>query len=319
MESMFRSVLPGGSDMTLRVPFNAMTVLLVGLLNLAPPAAAAQEERTQWDGVFTEAQAHRGEILFEERCHICHGGDIAPDVRGPRFNTVWDGASLGELFEYIKLTMPQDLPGSLTDQEYADVIAHMFGGAGVPAGSEELPGDVEALNQITFVATRPETTPTDSTVAPGPGDTPPMTVTEDEFQRLFTRMIGTWEFQPDKSTYVRSKAPQSWTVTYERTSGKTVTHTSEMVGADGSESSGASVHVLDGSDYARPSSEESIATLPVDEYTISTTLKDAGRVTSRDTQLFSIDGRRMTVIARDVNEQGDERFASVRVFDKIDE
>ena len=304
--------------MRLTVRFNPIGgLLVVGLLNLGPSAAVAQEERTHWDGVFTEAQADRGELLFEERCHICHGGDIAPDVRGPRFDSVWDGASLGELFEYIRLTMPQDLPGSLTDQEYADVIAHMFHGSGVPAGSEELPGDVDALNQITFVATRPEATPTDNTVSPGVGDAPPMTVTDDEFQGLVARMLGTWEFKPDKSTYVRSKAPQSWTVTYEQTSDKTVMHTSEMVGADGSESSDASVRVLDGSDHARPSSNTSIATLPVDEYTISTIFKDAGRVISRDTQFFSIDGQRMTVIARDVNAEGDERVVSVRVFDKI--
>lgn len=318
---MRRKVLPAGRSVRRTVPFNTMAGLLVlGVLNLGPPTAAAQDGRTQWDGVFTEAQVDRGELLFEERCHLCHGGDIAPDVMGPRFNNAWDGASLGELFEYIQLTMPQDLPGSLTVQEYADVIAHILGGAGFPAGSEELPADVDALNQITFVATRPAPPPTDNTVSPGAGGAPPpMHLTEDELQRLFTRMLGTWEFKPDKSTYVRSKAPQKWTVTYERTGDKTVTHTSEMVGADGSESSGGSVQVLDGSDYERASSDSSIARLPVDEYTISTTLKDAGKVTSRDTQFFSIDGRRMTVIARDVDEQGGERFASVRVFDKIDE
>lgn len=89
-------------------------------------------------------------------------------------------------------------------------------------------------------------------------------------------MLGTWEFKPDKSTYVRSEAPQGWKVTYERTGDKTVTYTSEMVGADGSESSGVSVQVLDGSDYTRPSSESSIARLPVDEHTISTTSRTRG-------------------------------------------
>lgn len=44
-------------------------------------------------------------------------------------------------------------------------------------------------------------------------------------------------------------------------------------------------------------------------------------MTSRHTQVFSINGQWMTVIASDVDEQGGERFASVRVFDKdkIDE
>lgn len=169
--------------MRLTVSIRTMAGLLViGTLHLGSPAAVVQEGRTQWSGVFTEAQADRGELLFEERCHLCHSGDIAPDVMGPRFNNVWDGASLGDLFEYIQLTMPQDFPGSLTAQEYADVIAHMLGGAGVPAGSVELPGDVDALNQISFVAERPATAPADTAVFPGASDAaPPMTVTEDEF------------------------------------------------------------------------------------------------------------------------------------------
>ena len=169
-----RNILPGGNSSRLALPFHTMAGLLViGTLYLGSPAAVAQEGRTQWSGVFTEAQAERGELLFEERCHLCHGGDIAPDVMGPRFNKSWDGGSLGELFEYIQLTMPQDLPGSLTSQEYADVIAHMLGGAGVPAGSAELPGEVDTLNQIAFVAERPTTSPADTAVSPGAGGTDP--------------------------------------------------------------------------------------------------------------------------------------------------
>ena len=60
------------------------------------------------------------------------------------------------------------------------------------------------------------------------------------------------------------------------------------------------------SHYPIPSGERSIARLPLDEFTIETTSKTAaGRQTSRNTQFFSADGQRMSVIGRSVDEDGE--------------
>jgi hypothetical protein len=44
--------------------------------------------------------------------------------------------------------MPEDNPGSLTDEEYVDVIAYMLSVSGMPSGDAELPPDSQGLAQI---------------------------------------------------------------------------------------------------------------------------------------------------------------------------
>jgi hypothetical protein len=50
--------------------------------------------------------------------------------------------------------MPPDSPGTLTDQESVDAIAHMLAVSGMPAGNRELPPDQGALANI-MIETQP--------------------------------------------------------------------------------------------------------------------------------------------------------------------
>ena len=68
---------------------------------------------------------------------------------------------MGELFELLTATMPKNDPGSMTDQEYVDIIAYVLKGGGFPSGRAELPPDADALSGITL---HPEVTTAD---APG--------------------------------------------------------------------------------------------------------------------------------------------------------
>ena len=112
-----------------------------------------------WDGVFTEAQAQRGQALYPGPCGLCHGRRLDgapddPDMRATpplaraRFLRIWEGRSLATLFEYTRATMPEGNPASLADQEYVDVIAYMLSVGGLPAGDEELPADAQRLSRI---------------------------------------------------------------------------------------------------------------------------------------------------------------------------
>ena len=119
----------------------------------AGPAASV------WDGVFTEAQAARGREAYSGACSFCHGRRLNgapddPDMRSTpplvraRFLREWDGRSLATLFAYTRQTMPEDNPGSMTDQEFVDVIAYMLSFGGMPAGDDELPPDPRGLARI---------------------------------------------------------------------------------------------------------------------------------------------------------------------------
>jgi mono/diheme cytochrome c family protein len=126
-----------------------------GLLFLA----IAQTQTTQ-TGVYTEAQARRGNAVYGQACASCHGPELegdrqAPPLAGSEFDRDWDGRPLADLFDRIRTTMPGDAPGTLKSGEVADVLAFMLEKGRHPAGSMELPADSELLKAITYAAPKP--------------------------------------------------------------------------------------------------------------------------------------------------------------------
>ena len=117
---------------------------------------AAQSARTTNDAVFTAEQAERGQVLYQQQCGACHGqaltgAEAAPALAGAAFIGSWNEAPLGDLFERIRISMPQDKPGSLGRQQTADLVAYILGFNKAPAGKTELPRETEALNAIKIV------------------------------------------------------------------------------------------------------------------------------------------------------------------------
>lgn len=100
---------------------------------------------TTKNGVFNAAQAGRGEDTYMSICVSCHPrGTYAT----PAFRTQWTGRPLSELFEFVREKMPKNDPGSLTPDEYAQVVAYILKINDLPAGEHELPPDSEALKKI---------------------------------------------------------------------------------------------------------------------------------------------------------------------------
>ena len=123
----------------------------------AAPAAMQEAGGSTLDGVFTSAQARRGRRVYNQNCASCHGqqlrgGEMAPGIAGREFIVFWTELPVGSLFERIKVTMPEDGPGRLSDEEYADVVAYMLDRSDYPSGETELPADQEALDRIMIVA-----------------------------------------------------------------------------------------------------------------------------------------------------------------------
>ncbi len=108
------------------------------------------------DGVYSAEQADRGAVLYDDQCSVCHGAiraffpEMAALLGDHNFRNTWRGRSLGELFGYIRETMPQDAPGTLTPGQTADIVAHILRGNRLPAGETALPEDEAALNGIPF-------------------------------------------------------------------------------------------------------------------------------------------------------------------------
>lgn len=111
-----------------------------------------------WSGVYTTAQNQRGEALHADVCAMCHGQRLngagnpemppSPAIAGTSFMRKWSGRTVAALFLYVRQAMPPDSPGTLTDQQTLDAIAHMLAANKMPAGDRELPTDLKALANI---------------------------------------------------------------------------------------------------------------------------------------------------------------------------
>ncbi len=144
--------------MKLRIVIAIIPVLTV--LVLQSTLGAQPATKSVWDGSYTEAQAARGKDLYSKECGSCHGpeltgGEMAPGLAGGEFLAGWDGLTLGDLFERIRISMPQNNPGSLSGQVNADILAFVLASNKFPAGEAELPKEAMILKTIKFEAKKP--------------------------------------------------------------------------------------------------------------------------------------------------------------------
>lgn len=128
----------------------ALPVVWMALVTASPDAA---QTKSVVDGAFTEEQATRGADAYKKDCSSCHGdgleGDgFAPGLAGSEFLSNWNGTTVGDLFDRIRLSMPPSNPGSVSTQSKADIIAHVLKSNKFPAGPAELAKEAEALKDI---------------------------------------------------------------------------------------------------------------------------------------------------------------------------
>lgn len=135
----------------------------------ATAAARAQDsttpangERPVSSGVFTDAQARRGEESYKINCVSCHS---AKAYTGEAFKIAWLSRTAYDVFDLIRTQMPEDNPGALPRQEYVDIVAYLFSLNGYVVGAQELPGDDDGLKKVKIDAPP-------GGVAPGAGHAP---------------------------------------------------------------------------------------------------------------------------------------------------
>ena len=125
---------------------------LLPLLAAHPAAAQTSdgEPLTTLDGVYTEEQAQRGAEVIEQVCRECHEDEefVGAFIRS------WAGASVAALYDDIYSLMPEDQPGSLPPQQYADVIAYILQLNGLPPGDVELATARDVLERVIIESRR---------------------------------------------------------------------------------------------------------------------------------------------------------------------
>ena len=135
-------------------------VVIASLVVLQALTLVSAQGKTTLDGIYSDAQATRGEKVYAASCTTCHGDDLSgggqtPPLAGKEFNSDWNDLSMGDLYDRTHLSMPADKPGSLTPEQTVDVIAYLLKKGSFPAGQADLPTDTAALKAIKFVSPKP--------------------------------------------------------------------------------------------------------------------------------------------------------------------
>ena len=115
----------------------------------------ARQLRPFTAGVYSAAQATRGQQLYLAQCASCHGmeleGSIGPPLTGDGFLSNYSADPLAVLVDRIENTMPFQAVGSLSRQQSIDLTTYILESGEFPAGQAEL-SDAQ-LAQIAFPVT----------------------------------------------------------------------------------------------------------------------------------------------------------------------
>ena len=126
------------------------------------------------DGVYSSAQAARGQQVYQAQCVSCHGsilqGGGGPPLVGDAFLANRSSQPLKNLVDKIQKTMPFDQPDTLSRNQSIDLAAYILQTGKFPAGQNDL--TEAALAQAVFPAGQSPALPAVASSA-GPSFVPP--------------------------------------------------------------------------------------------------------------------------------------------------
>lgn len=100
---------------------------------------------------YTQAQAQAGAALYTQNCAMCHGDATA----GHTLIQPGTSPTIGGIFGIMTASMPLNQPGSLSQQQYEDILAYAMKNNGYPAGKQALNGK-DAVNDARPFVNKPQ-------------------------------------------------------------------------------------------------------------------------------------------------------------------
>src|SRR5262245_28676085 len=135
----------------------ALSVVSLGLLYGSARTLSSNQKQTQpaqQGAIYTDAQAARGQTVYDKKCASCHGlrleGGSASALSGGKFADRWarGDKSVDDLYYITRTQMPFGAGNTLSKQQYIDTVAYLLKANGYKAGARELPADPAFLKQI---------------------------------------------------------------------------------------------------------------------------------------------------------------------------
>jgi len=164
------------------------------------PRGAALTQSTEQRGIYTAAQALRGQSVYDTRCASCHGarleGGSAAALAGSRFMDKWGrgNRTVDDLYFITRTQMPYEAAGTLSVQQYVDVVAYMLKANGYPSGEREMTAGSASMKQIKVApqgsgkTAMTEPPPATADMTPATGSSPPSSAgpSQDELNKAQT-------------------------------------------------------------------------------------------------------------------------------------
>src|SRR5215475_9752765 len=132
----------------------ALSVISLAMLFGSARTLSSSQRPSQQEGIYTDAQAARGQAVYDKKCASCHGlrleGGSATALSGGKFADRWSRGdkSVDDLYYITRTQMPFGAGNTLSKQQYIDTVAYMLKANGYKAGTRELPADPAFLKQI---------------------------------------------------------------------------------------------------------------------------------------------------------------------------
>src|SRR5262249_42200033 len=136
----------------LAVSFIALSLLFGTAITLS--SNQKQSQQTQQGAIYTDAQAGRGQTVYDKKCASCHGlrleGGSASALSGGKFADKWSRGdkSVDYLYYTTRTQIPFGAENTHSKQQNIDAVAYILKPNGYKAGPRELPADPAFLKQI---------------------------------------------------------------------------------------------------------------------------------------------------------------------------
>jgi ubiquinol-cytochrome c reductase cytochrome c subunit len=140
-----------------RSPLASVALLVIGLLATGGAYALFTTSATAETSSQVSSMVSEGQKLLAANCAGCHGdkaegGNAGPTLSGPDFTNGYKDGNASALYNKISMDMPSSAPGSLTPEQYADVMAYVLNVNKYPAGQAEIPKDGAGLKTVKMAA-----------------------------------------------------------------------------------------------------------------------------------------------------------------------
>jgi polar amino acid transport system substrate-binding protein len=123
----------------------------------APLLVEVADKSSSTPALYTAQQATAGAAVYAQSCASCHGANLqgvaAPALAGKDFQktAIADKYTVSIIRTIATQNMPLSNPGSLSDAQYANVMAYLLAANCYPAGSKPFPTqDEPALQKVTM-------------------------------------------------------------------------------------------------------------------------------------------------------------------------